>query len=374
LKKIVHLTSVHPPYDIRIFYKECKTLSKAGYKVVLIVPHDRNEFIDGVTIRGITKSRNRFERMTYTAWKIFRAALKEKAELYHFHDPELLPWAKLLQVFGKRVIFDMHENYSKAILTKDWIKPIIRRMIASLYKTLEYFFLRKTPVIYAERSYAKDYHWIKKHYTVLNMPIIDDLFCLHEPKYPLHTVGYMGAVTRARGSLMTLRALQILKDQGYTVHWECIGRMNKDHRADLIRFSNQYHLKGINIRGYLLPIDGWRILSRCHIGLAVLQPIPNYIESYPTKMFEYMALGLPVVVSDFPLYREIVEHYQCGLYVNPQKPEEIAQAIHWLIEHPEEAKEMGLRGIKAVASDFNWDTEAKKLLNSYETLLSSIKK
>ena len=372
MKKVVHLTSVHPPFDIRIFYKECRTLSRAGYEVVIIAPHDRDEVVDGIRIRAVRKPRNRRERLTYTAWKIIKAALEEDADLYQFHDPELLPWAKLLQVLGKKVIFDMHENYAKSMLTKHWVNPGMRRFLFLLYSFVEYLLLMKMPVIYVEESYPK-YSHIGPSTTVRNMPMLDEITNIRETKYSIPTVGYIGDVSVERGTLTILKSLQVLKEQGVTVHWECIGDLDKNHEMDVLRFIQQHHLEGIRMRGYLPPMDGWRIISRCHVGLAVLLPLANYVESYPTKMFEYMALGLPVLVSNFRLYREVVERYRCGLTVDPEKPEELANAIRWLLEHPQESEKMGLRGIEATMSVFKWETEAQKLLDLYKSLLGSAK-
>lgn len=372
LKKVVHLTSVHPAFDIRIFHKECRTLSRAGYEVVLIAPHDRDQIVEGIRVRAVRKPKSRRERMTHTAWEIIKAALKEDADLYQFHDPELLPWAKLLQVLGKKVVFDMHENYPKTMLTKPWVHPKLRRFLFRLYGIAEYLLLMKTPVIYVENSYPK-YSHLGPFATVQNMPMINEMTHIRETKYSIPTIGYIGCVSSERGTLTILKSLQMLKERGITVHWECIGDLDNNHEVDVLRFIQQHHLEGIRIRGYLPPIEGWRIISRCHVGVAVLLPLANYVESYPTKMFEYMALGLPILVSNFPLYREVVERYRCGLTVDPEKPEELANAIRWFLQYPEESEKMGLRGMEATMSVFKWETEAKKLLGLYESLLGSAK-
>jgi len=113
----------------------------------------------------------------------------------------------------------------------------------------------------------------------------------------------------------------------------------------------------------------YTILPRCHVGMAILHPTPNNIESVVTKLFEYMAVGLPVIASNFPLYKELIEGNNCGLTVDPLNPREIAQAVEYLIEHPDEARKMGENGRKAVVVKYNWETESKKLIDVYEDLL-----
>lgn len=364
--KVCVLTSVHPAFDNRIFHKQCRTLAAAGYEVVLIVPHGQDEYVDGVRIRAVSKPKSRLRRVLRTTWQVYTQALKEKADVYHIHDPELLTWAQVLRFTGKPVIYDMHENVPKSIVSKHWINPVLRQIVSKLYNWVErVFLLNSINVIFAENSYTKDYNW-KNGTVILNVPHLGS-FPVWQGKYDRPTVGYIGGVSRLRGSLVTARALNTLKERGYHVDWECIGPISNGHKREIMEIVGP---QGISIRGYMLPYDGWSIIAKCHIGLAILQPIPNYLESYPTKMFEYMALGLPVIASSFPLYREIVDGNNCGICVDPTNSTEIAQAIQWLIDHPEDAVSMGTRGQEAVRNKYNWSTEANKLLELYDILLA----
>jgi glycosyltransferase involved in cell wall biosynthesis len=364
------MTSAHPPFDTRIFQKECRSLANAGYNVVLVAPHDRDEVVEGIRIRAVPKPKGRVERFTRTALLVFKVALEENADLYHVQNElELLFWAQLLRLKGSRVVYDMHENLLKSIPTKLWIKPPLRPFVIFACKFLERVLMHRISVIFAEKSYLKDYQWVNKQTTVLNMPLTSQLLQVTEEKYLTPTLGYIGGVTPERGSINTLKALKLLQYKGYFVDWDCIGPVDAVHQEELLAISERYGLKGIRMTGYLLPSAGWRIIARCHIGLALLKPIPNYYESYPTKLFEYMALGLPVIVSDFPLYRTIVEKEQCGFCVNPESIKEIAQAIQWLLDNPGEAEAMGKRGRDATLKKYNWDHEQSKLLDFYNSLL-----
>lgn len=369
-RKICHLTSVHTPFDIRIFYKECKTLVQAGYEMVILAPHNYDEIFDGIRIRAVPIPKNRIQRMTLTIFYILRAALKENAHLYHLHDPELLLMSFFLRIAGKKVIYDMHENLPKAILSKSWIHILLRRSVAISARLVERFLAVDLPVVYAEHSYVNYYPWVKKYAVVLNMPVTSLMRNIHEEKYPHATLGYIGNVSPERGSIIAIETIHFLKQNGLVLHFECIGQVSDRHRQELLNLCRQYDLDGINVRGHLPPAKSWALVSRCQIGLAILHPVPNYIDSYPTKIFEYMALGLPFITSNFPLYREVIEKEKCGLCVDPLDPEAIAAAIRWITDNPSEARKMGENGRRAVKEKYNWETESTKLLELYDNILN----
>jgi glycosyltransferase involved in cell wall biosynthesis len=138
----------------------------------------------------------------------------------------------------------------------------------------------------------------------------------------------------------------------------------------MISIAKSCDLNEIRIWGYMKADEAWHIMARCHIGAAILAPLPNYIESYPTKLFEYMALGIPVITSNFPLYRTIIEEERCGICVDPLRVEDIAQAILYLIRNPIDARNMGESGKHAVEKKYNWNIEKEKLIMFYDKVLS----
>lgn len=372
--KVCILTSVHSTFDTRIFHKEAKSLVKAGYDVTLIAQydHDNEEIVDGIRIIPLSKPKNRIERMTKTVWTAYRKAYKINAEIYHLHDPELILIGLLLKFHGRKVIYDMHENLPKQIRNKHWIQPWCRDIISVFVCWFERFMLVSIPVIFAETSYRKDYLWVKKCLTILNMPLINDqLLSTKVDSSVTHnfSIGYIGGVVIERGSLVTIEALKILKEKNIEPRYECVGPVNKVHKEQLLKLCREYNLNNVVFHGYLPADKGWQIIGRCNVGMAVLHPIPNYLESYPTKIFEYMAMGLPVITSNFPLYREIIEGAGCGICVDPFRPDEIARAIQSIIEHPLESEQMGKTGREAVLQKYNWPIEEKKFLRFYETLI-----
>jgi glycosyltransferase involved in cell wall biosynthesis len=208
------------------------------------------------------------------------------------------------------------------------------------------------------------------HETICNFPVFEKLTSTCVEKYHTPTVGYIGAVSPLRGILKILEALKILEKKGVRTKFECIGPVDKELRCIIDNIIKSYQMQKVFIRGYMKPDEGLKIIASCHIGLAILKNIPNYIESYPTKIFEYMALGLPVITSDFPLYKKIIQEANCGYCVDPENATEIADAIEYLIAHPEEANQMGQNGKEAVQGKYSWRNEEIKLIGFYFKIIN----
>ena len=288
----------------------------------------------------------------------------ETCDVLHFHDPELLPWAHLLRRLGKRVVYDMHEFVPAQIASKAWITPRLRSVTRRVWRSLERRLLRGVPVVFAARSLAQDYSFVGRSAIVENMPLVEELLRIREQRHDRFTLGYMGSLTVSRGSLQLLAAVERLRQEGMAVHLECVGSANDAATAEALRDRAGRPDAGIRWHGRLPPVEGWRVMARCHVGLALLLPEPRYLQAYPTKLFEYMGLGLPAIVSDFPLYRAVVDRARCGLCVDPLDQDALRDAIRWCVTHPEELRAMGERGRLAVERDYNWRTEEERLLAS----------
>jgi glycosyltransferase involved in cell wall biosynthesis len=154
------------------------------------------------------------------------------------------------------------------------------------------------------------------------------------------------------------------------IGYDCVGPIDADLAAAARQKASGLGIgSDLNLPGRLAARDAWRIIAGCQVGLALLAPIPNYIESFPTKMFEYMALGIPVIVSDFPAYRAVIEKWDCGLVVDPTDPEAIAKALESLLANPDRRHSMGVRGSQAALDHYSWKSEERKLIDFYGQLL-----
>jgi glycosyltransferase involved in cell wall biosynthesis len=365
-KKVCILTSVHLAFDTRIFHKQAKTLTKAGYDVTLIARHDRDEVVDGIKIIALPKPRNRFWRMLGT-WRVFRLALRQKADVYHFHDPELLPAGLLLKMMTKgRVIYDVHEDVPKDILTKRWLPSIARKPVAFLVDILEKkASSRLDYIVTATDNIRKNFKGLTKVVTINNYPILQEFRPTSISVPGQVIVIYTGLLCEERGISEIVRAMAYLKIFK-NVKLRLYGVFDTANYQEKVTKLEGF--ERVEYFGWIKPEFLWQKISEAFIGIVCFHPDPNHVYAMPTKLFEYMAAGLPVIASDFALWKEIVEGNSCGLTVNPLNPEEIAGAITYLLDHPEEAKKMGDNGRRAVIEKYNWEKEGEKLLDLYQEL------
>lgn len=365
MPRVTHLTSVHLADDARIFEKECLSLAKAGYQVSYVVPDAPVDFGSQVTIRTIPSVAGRRQRFLHAIRAVYRAALQENADLYHFHDPELIPVGLMLALRGKIVIYDAHEDLPKQVMGKEWIPIRLRRVVAWGAQIMESIGARFFEgIVAATPTIAKRFP-PEKTIIAQNFPLPQNLIretALPYAARPSHVV-YVGGLAQVRGLLEMTRAMEKLPD----VRLLLAGMFSPpslQREVERLPGWQRVQFLGWQSRDQIASL-----LGQARVGLVTLRPLANYLDAYPVKMFEYMAAGIPVVASDFPLWREIVEEAGCGLLVDPLNPDAIAEAIQWLMAHPEEAEAMGESGRKAALEKYHWDAEAKKLLALYARLL-----
>ncbi|WP_043906118.1 glycosyltransferase family 4 protein [Parageobacillus genomosp. 1] len=370
--KVCHLTSVHPGEDIRIFVKECQSLARAGHDVTLIVANEPSRVVHNVRIVGVSApARTRISRMLKATYQVYKQALKENAEVYHFHDPELIPVGLLLKKKGKKVIYDVHEDVPEQVLSKQWIPKPLRKPISFLVKSIEKFAAKQfdaivtaTPTI---NNRFKTYN--EKSVTVHNFPILNELLDpnidISNKDFSRPNIVYIGGITKLRGIKEMMLAVEKVNEHT-DVKLQLAGKFAPEHL--------EYEMKQLSAWKYVQHL-GWLnrqqikdCLFNATLGLVLLHPEPRYIVSYPIKLFEYMSAGIPVIASHFPLWKEIVENCECGKCVNPLDVNEIARTIQWFIDNPEKAKQMGLNGRKAIEEKYNWENESKILIRLYEEL------
>jgi glycosyltransferase involved in cell wall biosynthesis len=365
-KKVCILTSVHYVFDTRIFHKQAKSLVEAGYNVILIAQHDRDEIMDGVRVLPLPKPKNRFRRMLGT-WRVFKLARKQRADVYHFHDPELIPIAVLLRLFTNgKLIYDVHENVKHDILGKLWLPRAVRKLVSLIYQLTEKLsFPFINLIIIAEDSYINNYRGQNKVLPLRNYPVLSLVKGSTEAKDLRPSIIYVGGIAEVRGVWELIESIRLLRPKYGNILLILVGWIHSiSLKRNINKFLEEHDLQqNINLVGKVKHEEVYELMPRCHIGMGVVHPTPNLIESRLTKLYEYMAVGLPVIASNFPVYQELIGGNNCGLTVDPQNIDAIAEAVEYLIRHPSEAKKMGENGRKAVVEKYNWETESKKLID-----------
>jgi len=370
--EIIHFTTVHPRGDTRIRVKETASLAKSdGVRVALYVQdgggfeRDEGSGVDVVNTGPPPKGRLR--RMVFGSWRMYRAVLAARPKVAHFHDPELIPVGMLLKLSGIKVIYDVHEDVPRQIMGKHWISPWLRRPVSVLVEGIEWIAARVFDGIVTATPTISRRFPAHKTVTVQNFPILAELVASEPVPYkerPPH-FAYVGGITSIRGAREMVEAIGQVGDQ--SARLQLAGGFQPDVlRDDLAAISGWQR---VEYHGWATRPEVARILGRVRAGLVLFHPAPNHLDAQPNKMFEYMAAGIPVIASDFPLWRKIVDGAGCGLLVNPMDPAAIAEAMQWLLDHPDEAEAMGQRGRKAVESTYNWAPESEKLLALYKRLL-----
>ena len=364
--KVCHFTSVHHRYDTRIFIKQCKSLVKADFDVNLIVADGKgDEVSQGISVFDVGKaSNNRFIRFFNTGWKVYRAAIKQRAQIYHFHDPELIFFALLLRLTGRSVIYDVHEDLPRQIVSnKPYIPNSISKVFASIAETIENVCAKKMSAIVTVTPYIADRFRDRcKHVEVLyNFPIndLDSSFPNWSDKNK--EVCYVGSLSKVRGVVELVQSLEL-----NNVKLNLGGTFNDEGLKKNV--TSMHSWNNVNYFGYVNreQLDG--ILKKSMVGVVTLYPTESYRFAIPVKLFEYMRAGIPVIISDIPLWKRMVEQANCGLVVNPKDPAAISDAVQKLINNPEKAEEMGRNGWEVVRERYNWTNEEKKLFNLYEKL------
>ena len=366
MASIVHLTSVHPRYDTRIFLKECRSLAGAGHNVLLIVADGLGEEEkDGVRILDVGRSRSRLDRLLRTSRRVLERAIKIDADIYHLHDPELLPIGLVLKRRGKRVIFDAHEDLPRQILSKPYLSPAIRRPVSAGAAVFERLACRQLDrVVTATPAIRNKFLSVGiAAIDVNNFPLPGELEADVPTCGKAKEICYVGGIAAMRGIREVVAALTLCKSGA---RLNLAGSFAEKHvKTDVVKSPGW---KSVNELGFLSRPEVKAVLGRSIAGIVTFLPAPNHIEAQPNKMFEYMSAGLPVIASHFPLWREIVEGNECGICVDPTVPSSIAAAIDQLVGDPDLARKMGENGRSAVYERYNWGAEKKKLVALYDRL------
>lgn len=366
----VHVAPLHRRDDVRILLKECTSLAGAGLDVTLVVADGKGDAIHGRVslVDAGEPPAGKFAKRLVPLFKSAQMARKMRPDVIHFHDGLFLPFALGLALLGHRVIYDVHEDYPDQVMNLRF--PNIIKQTAGLgYKLLEGMGGKLfCSIVAATPHIARKF---PRHKTILvqnlalSANVKNDLPNTYNSRPK--TFAYVGGLAVHRGTIELVQSLEMTRHADICLN--LAGAFSpKALEDDLARVAGWGK---VHFRGWVGRSEVRDLLGQSRAGMMNLHPTKNYIHSLPVKLFEYMAAGLPVIASDFPLWRTIIEKERCGLLVDPLNPQSIADAMDWIIDNPSEAEAMGARGREAAMRTYNWDVEARKLLECYRKLEAS---
>lgn len=377
---VCHL-SIHPPFDQRVFYRTCCSLVEAGYETHLLAQLDEKEaVVDGVCIHSIAKiappqlGLNIKSRVT-RFWRAMHIALGLRAELYHVHAIELIPlglWLRLRT--GAKIIFDSHEDNISYLQQKFYIPRPIRWILFCLISLTEWLAARFfDAIITADVGVANIYYQrykASKVHPIHNFPRLE--FFSKEIEAQIiekeYDLVYHGTIPRYHLQI-AFEVASLLRDRGVAAQWLFFGDCPEYKWA--CNELKQRELEGcFKIIPKRVPHDQVAMhILKARIGFIPLPDLPKFQRNIPTKLFEYMALGMPVVMSDLPPSRAFVGDEKCAFMIPPDAFDQYADAIMRLMEDEELCRRMGEEGRRRVQTLYNWQKESEKLLALYKELL-----
>ncbi|KAB7729353.1 glycosyltransferase [Rudanella paleaurantiibacter] len=366
--RVLCVSPAHPPNDPRIL-KTIRTLS-TNYEVHSLLPWRT------CTSAGVLPTHPKLLVRVLLAYPVICwYLLRLRPQILHIFMPELLPVALLFRGFGGRVVYEVQENLRLKFGRKSRNNhPIFQAM----FEWFDRWAREHCSFVLTEDSYLTEYPSLRHLYAIVhNFPerLLDaqtgqPIPNLPADKLPLSTqtvhLGYLGLITLDRGLDTMLAVVARLKASELAVNLHLFGRMAVDDAS--LRTLPYYNDVAADLifYGHVSHSVSFPILKQCTAGLALLKPVGDYPGSYPSKLFEYMSLGVPVITSDFPLYQDVVERHECGFCVDPTDVGAIYGCIRRLATNPDEANQLKINGQRAAYYHYSWSTEAKKLLELYK--------
>jgi glycosyltransferase involved in cell wall biosynthesis len=364
-RPIVMLANGHSPFDTRIFVKEAQSLTKAGFKVAIIVPYTRNENSEGITVISVPPNRKGFWKLVISPWNIFwKSVAQPSRSIFCIQDSDILGVGILLKLLGRKVVYDAHEDTPLQISYQHWIPNLLKKPYAFFYFCLEKFCGWLFDAIIVAEPVIANYFPKRKTHLVRNFPIFKR-FELH-PSIPYQNrvkkLIYVGTLSKVRGLFQMLDGAELAQKKA-TFEFAIGGQFAPNTLKNEVLANYQ-----INFLNWLSFEDLLKFLFESRIGIIIPNPIERYKTNYPVKLFEYMAAGIPVIASKEGEAAKFVKEGECGILVDPMNIEQIEKAITWLFTNPVEAEAMGIRGRMLIEQKYNWEMENEVLLDVYNNI------
>ena len=372
--RVCHLSPVQRARDERAFTRQSLPTAGYGLDIAIVGPHSMTGTVDRVSFVPVPKSRNGLMRILLF-FRMISEALKQRADIYHAHNPELIPTALALKLFfRKRVIYDSREDFPSMMLTKTYLPARLRKPMSHIVGQFERLAARYLDAVVTAdsgslRPMAKTGKSKKRVF--YNFPNLS-FFPTEEPVEKSYDLVYRGGLSERAGTFVLLEAVRLLAERGMAPRLLLFGytdNAESERRLRDVLLSLGIE-KLVTLRGRIPHEEMARTLSSARIAVSPLQKIPKFMNNIPVKVFESWACGLPVIATDLPPIRPFFQRGGLGLLVKPGDPKDLANAIRRLLAEPELIEEYGRRARQTVLQRYNASVEIHKLVSLYGEVLT----
>ncbi|NHX36802.1 MULTISPECIES: glycosyltransferase family 4 protein [Halolamina] len=365
----LHLTTAHRPTDTRIFDKEATSLSEAGFDVGILAHDTPTESQNGIDFFNLGSASTRVDRWRHIP-KAARIAKRLDAEVYHFHDPELIPVGLYLaESTDGAVVYDVHEDYGHVVTTRGWIPDPISPPLSYLVPEIESRAVSRFDAIVTVSDWVAAPFQNQETPVVVahNFPRTEILQRTADSveREQTHVLCYVGGIHEIRGIYRMLDLLNTLLERGVDVELWVLGAWGPDENHQQVAQYIQRHELGqyVQFPGYLAYEDMFQYLHSADVGLALLD-VEHYEGGVPTKFFEYLYAGLPIVTTPVDAVSAFMPDEYCHV-VQQGDTEATANAVENALERDCDTTEMQ----SLVETKYSWESEAKKLVQIYDDLI-----
>lgn len=365
--EITHFSTVHRRFDTRILLKECASVANdPDYTCNLFLADGgKDEEYNGVKISAVPKPKTKIHRITISQMQMFRKLLKTKSALYHFHDPELMFTGIALRLLGKKVIFDIHEDFPGQLQSKVYLNRPTLLVLSKIYAVIEATLIRlfNYNITVNEDIQRRLFKSTKKIEIVYNYPIISEFInTQHDWQNKERVVCYVGGVTRIRGLKSLVQATKY-------ANCKLLLAGSFDETAFEEEVKNVPEWENVEYLGQVDRKKMFEIFSKSCVGIIPFLPEPNHVNATPNKFFEYLSAGLPIVISNFPKWEIFIDKHEVGATFEPGNAEDLGQKLGKILDKRHELDMLSQKAKNLVIEKRNWDNEYKKIKDLYESIL-----
>ncbi|WP_428664976.1 glycosyltransferase [Runella sp.] len=374
-QRVLLLSTVHSMTDPRIAGKIALSLEEY-YEVYTIAVAAPKEYFKppGMDKNGVA-FKHHFSQLPYfqhLIWRllwvhpmVFIKFLWIRPHIVHIFVAELLPLAFVFRWLGAEIVYEVQENLYKKLPLKTYNRGWL---FENVFRYFDHRARRLFKFVFTEDAYLNEYQNLQQPYAIVHNFATSQWLSQPVPVPDLQrpTFFYAGVISFERAFDTLLSAMVIVKQHYPNLVLHLFGHLRIPQQTLNEREDYRQVNENLIFHGYVPQQLAFLHARKALAGIALLKPVGDYTDSYPTKLFDYMALGLPVITSDLPLLKAVVEPNQCGFCVSPYDAEALAAAMLACIEYPKKWQSMGENGRNAIKTTYNWENEAKKLVELYQ--------